>query len=183
MSDSLSAIKYTVRRSARARKFRLLVYTDGRVVGVLPSGVAEWRLHAFVRDRQEWIKRKLGEFEARSPKTVLPSSKKEFEAKRQAAKGKIEARVSELSQRYGFSFSRLSVRDQRSRWGSCSERGNLSFNYRLAELPGELMDYVIVHELCHLRVFNHSRAFWEEIEKIIPAYRSFRKSLRNYVIR
>jgi predicted metal-dependent hydrolase len=76
--------------------------------------------------------------------------------------------------------SRIAVKDQRSRWGSCSTKGNLNFNYRLAFLPLELVDYVIVHELTHLLEFNHSSRFWEKVGAIIPDYKARMKTIHTY---
>ena len=83
---------------------------------------------------------------------------------------------------YGFSFGRVAIRDQRSRWGSCSKKGNLNFNYRLLFLPLPLVDLVIVHELCHLKEFNHSSAFWALVEQTIPDLALRRNALRHHAV-
>ena len=79
---------------------------------------------------------------------------------------------------YGFAVGKITARNQRSRWGSCSKKGNLNFNYRIAQLPAHLADYVIVHELCHLGEFNHSRAFWNLVARAVPDYAKCRTELR-----
>ncbi len=79
---------------------------------------------------------------------------------------------------YHFAVGKVTVRNQRSRWGSCSRKGNLNFNYRIALLPAHLADYVIVHELCHLGEFNHSRAFWNLVAQAVPDYAKCRAELR-----
>ena len=79
---------------------------------------------------------------------------------------------------YGYTYGRVAIRNQSSRWGSCSRKGNLNFNYRIAFLSPELMDYVIVHELCHLKEFNHSQNFWDLVGQEIPEYKKIRNSLR-----
>jgi hypothetical protein len=99
---------------------------------------------------------------------------------KEAARKVILARVEELNTHYGFRYGRIAIRSQRSRWGSCSKKGNLNFNYKIVELPQELMDYVIVHELCHLSEFNHSRAFWFLVSKRIPNHRTLRTALHNH---
>ena len=79
---------------------------------------------------------------------------------------------------YGFKYNRIAIRDQKTRWGSCSKKGNLNFNYKIALISEKARDYIIVHELCHLSEFNHSRNFWNLVKKTTPDYMEIRKSLR-----
>ena len=92
----------------------------------------------------------------------------------------IRDKVRLWNTQYQFSYSRVTVRNQSTRWGSCSSQGTLSFHYRLLFLPEHLTDYVIVHELCHLRHMNHSLRFWREVARTIPDYRRRRHELRRY---
>jgi predicted metal-dependent hydrolase len=111
------------------------------------------------------------------------SSKRKVEhyrATKEVARAAILARLVELNASYGFIYKKVSIRNQRSRWGSCSKAGNLNFNYAIHALPPHLMDYVIVHELCHLSVFNHSRAFWDLVAQALPNYQTLRAELRQY---
>ncbi|MDP3148816.1 MAG: SprT family zinc-dependent metalloprotease [Ignavibacteria bacterium] len=94
------------------------------------------------------------------------------------AKKFLLQRAGELSAKYGFSVNRFSIRGQQTRWGSCSRRGNISLNYNLLKFRKEVIDYVIVHELCHLRQLNHSRKFWTEVAQILPHYKSLKKELK-----
>jgi len=87
-------------------------------------------------------------------------------------------RVNHYNQLYDFKFNRISIRNQRTRWGSCSKKGNLNFNYRLLILPQHLADYVIIHELCHLKEMNHSQGFWSLVARVFPNYLEIRKKLR-----
>jgi predicted metal-dependent hydrolase len=93
------------------------------------------------------------------------------------ARNVVKARLSYYNAHYGFSFGRVAIRDQRSRWGSCSSRGNLNFNYRVLFLPEHLLDLVIVHELCHLREMNHSADFWALVAQTIPDHKERRRLL------
>lgn len=99
---------------------------------------------------------------------------------REAARLRFESRVSHFHPLTGGHFTSITVRDQRSRWGSCSSRGTLSFNYRLIFAPPVILDYVVVHELCHLTHMNHSRDFWNMVEKIMPEYKIYRQWLRDH---
>lgn len=102
---------------------------------------------------------------------------------REAARALVHERLQTLNAHYNFSYGRVAVRDQRSRWGSCSEKRNLNFNYRLLFLPPHLVDYVIVHELCHLQEFNHGPAFWKLVEELVPAHHEARRELRGIRVR
>lgn len=106
-----------------------------------------------------------------------------YRAHKDRARHLVLARLIELNRHYGFSYGRVTVRNQRSRWGSCSSKGNLNFNYRILFLPPALQDYIIAHELCHLKEFNHSPAFWELLSKSVPDHRMLRKELRRLDMR
>lgn len=99
---------------------------------------------------------------------------------RQAARLRFESRVHYFTLQYDFGkeVNRIFIKDQKSRWGSCSSKCNLNFNYRLIMAPDEVLDYVVVHELCHLKHMNHSREFWEAVEQIQPEYNQYREWLR-----
>ena len=96
---------------------------------------------------------------------------------RKEARGIIGGRAGTLANELGIKFSRISIRDQRSRWASLSNSGELSFNFRLVMAPGFIIDYVILHELSHVEEFNHSKGFWELVEKRCPEYRECEKWL------
>jgi len=87
------------------------------------------------------------------------------------AKGELPPRVRELGRQHAFNFTRVTIRNQRSRWGSCSPRGTISLNWRLVQMPPEVCDYIILHELAHTRHLNHSVRFWREVKRICPGYR------------
>ncbi len=98
------------------------------------------------------------------------ASAKHYEAHKERARILVHERLVHWNQFYGLPYKRVAIRNQRSRWGSCSTKGNLNFNYRLVFLPVELVDYVIVHELCHLKHFNHAEEFWNLVETTIQDY-------------
>jgi predicted metal-dependent hydrolase len=94
------------------------------------------------------------------------------------ARAIITARVHHYATQEGFVFGRIAIKNQKRCWGSCSTKQNLNFNYKLAFLPLELIDYIVVHELCHLRHFHHRAEFWAEVESIIPEYKERIQTLR-----
>ena len=99
---------------------------------------------------------------------------------RTVAETVIRHKVEQWSYILRLDYNRVTIRNQKSRWGSCSQSKNLNFNYKLIFLPEHLLDYVIVHELCHLRELNHSRNFWSLVEGVLPEYKAHKKQLREY---
>lgn len=99
---------------------------------------------------------------------------------RNAARQLFENRVAYYHRMTGGRYTSITVRDQKTRWGSCSSRGTLSFNYRLVFAPPEILDYVVVHELCHLTYMNHSKDFWNMVASVMPEYKMHRKWLREH---
>lgn len=99
---------------------------------------------------------------------------------RTEARGIVVQKVGYFNQYYNFEYKRIFIKNQKTRWGSCSSKGNLNFNYRITILPPELQDYLIVHELCHLKEMNHGANFWKLVEEQIPNYKALNKQLRTY---
>lgn len=97
---------------------------------------------------------------------------------KEAARELVLARLVHFNQHYGYTYKRVAIRNQRTRWGSCSSNGNLNFNYRIVFLPAHLADYIIVHELCHLRELNHAQAFWNLVALQCPEYKKRAAELR-----
>ena len=104
--------------------------------------------------------------------------KSEYIKYKESARLLAENRISHYNKLYRFRINRLSIKNTKSRWGSCSKKGNLNFNYKIALLPIELADYVIVHELCHLGELNHSPRFWKLVEMALPNYKELRRAFK-----
>ncbi len=177
MSDTFS---YTLKRRSQARRIRLAVHADGRVVVTAPSRVDERVVRLFVESKSDWVVAKIKVFQARVTADPTKPYFGPYDAQKKEALEFVVARLRFFNTTYGFHVGQVSVRDQKTRWGSCSRAGNLSFNYRIASLPEELADYVIVHELCHLKEFNHSKSFWEQVSRVFPHHASLRRQLRGY---
>lgn len=114
----------------------------------------------------------------------MPSkrSKTHYLKYKEAARALVHRRLEELNV-HGFVYNRVAIKNSTSRWGSCSEKKNLNFNYRILFLPPHLQDYIIVHELCHLQIFNHSPAFWALVAEMVPDYKVCRRELRKIVVK
>ena len=104
----------------------------------------------------------------------------ELRKKRRAFAPLLEERVAYFAERMDVTYGRIAIRNQKTRWGSCSSAGNLNFNIHLADMPEELLDYVVVHELAHRREMNHSQAFWRIVETQLPDWRERRRRLKEY---
>ena len=112
-----------------------------------------------------------------------PKSSQDFLRYKEAALALALHRLAHFNMHYQFSFHRVAIRNQRTRWGSCSKKGNLNFNYRIIHLPPHLVDYIIVHELCHLREFNHAKGFWDLVAQTVPTHMQARTELKRVGIR
>jgi predicted metal-dependent hydrolase len=161
--------------STRARRLSITVKSDGSVRVAVPRGISIRKARSFLSSRIEWVVRsreKLGS--RRVPRGKLPP------VDRNRARVVLAGRLNKLARRHGFMYNRLYVRNQKTRWGSCSSKNNISLNMNLVSLPGELRDYVILHELVHTRHKNHSREFWAELDGLVGDSKQFKKEMRKY---
>lgn len=120
-------------------------------------------------------------FFRRKPRRRAPAGE-EIEILRAKAKAELPARLRELADRHGFSFNRVFIKNNVSNWGSCSSKGNINLNLRLVTLPEDLSDYVMLHELCHLKYLNHSPEFHALLESVCPGHRALQRRLKEYRI-
>ena len=171
-------IGYTLKRSPRSRTMRLAVYPDARVVVTASPFFGIDAIERFVAKHSSWIQKQL---ESSKGKTVIRIRRGDILVLKSRALALASARCEYFAGVYGFNYRKISIRAQKSRWGSCSLSGNLSFNYKIAVLPPALADYIVVHELCHLREMNHSKKFWALVAKAIPEHKKLRKELRDTV--
>lgn len=114
------------------------------------------------------------------PVVFIGLNKKEYEIQKEEFLIIASKKVFFLNQFYNFNYNKITIRNQKSRWGSCSSKGNLNFNYRIFLLPDELTNYIIIHELCHLKEMNHSKKFWNLVDEQIPNYKEKRRELKKY---
>ena len=144
-------------------------------------------IERILREKEGWIQKhieKIREQEAKKKETQGESVEREYltneEIKKLADKAlqHIPKRVSYYAKQIGVTYEKITIRNQKTRWGSCSSKGNLNFNCLLMLTPPEVIDYVVVHELCHRKEMNHSEAFWAEVEKILPYYKEQVKWLK-----
>ncbi len=122
-----------------------------------------------------WIRRRVQK--RRAPRTRTAKERSLYAVHKEEARVRVHERLLYWNAFYNFTYNRVAIRDQRSRWGSCSSKQNLNFNYRLIFLPPELFDYVIVHELCHLAHLNHGKDFWDTVARMLPDFRLRKEAL------
>ncbi|MCD4761024.1 M48 family metallopeptidase [bacterium] len=132
----------------------------------------------FLLSRAIWLKKNIQKVIDNPTILGIKHSEADIKKYKQQARALVEERLNYFNQFYNLEVKRISIRNQKSRWGSCSSKKNLNFNYRLALLPAEIADYIIVHELCHLAEMNHSKAFWALVARTIPDYKNRQKLLK-----
>lgn len=168
---------------SRRKTIGLEVHTDGQVIVRAPLRISSRELDKFINEHINWIESKIKLMEERSYKKIptgAPSIDSITDEEWLSIKDVFVGRVKYYCNIMGVNVSRITIRNQKTRWGSCSAKGNVNFNYQLYYMPEELMDYVIVHELSHRRYMNHSSLFWKEVEKYCPEYKRCRQRLKQY---
>jgi len=175
-------IEYEERRSARARKVGLTIYPDCRVVVTVPRDAGPDEASALVKRYADWITGQLKRLAGQRDCVFLPRGRRDYLKHKERARSFAHSCLAYHNVRYGFVYGRISIKNQKSSWGSCSVRGNLNYNYRIVHLPARLAEYIIVHELCHLSEFNHSKRFWALVAAAIPDHKERRKALRKYLM-
>ena len=164
---------------SRRKTMAVQVTRDGRVVVRCPMRVSDQAAMAFAESHEEWIEKHYREVKERLEHQVSYTQKQVKEFRRMAAET-LGERTAYWAGKMGVTYGRITIREQVTRWGSCSSKGNLNYNWKLILVPMELLDYVVVHELAHRREMNHSKQFWKIVEKELPDYRQRRKALKSY---
>lgn len=139
----------------------------------------------FINEKSDWIEKSMKKVKERQEKTrdelqdIQRLTMQEIEQLADRALEVIPKRVAYYAEKTGVTYGRITIRNQKTRWGSCSQKGNLNFNCLLMLAPPEIVDYVVVHELCHRKEMNHSPRFWAEVEKVLPDYKIRRQWLKD----
>jgi len=176
-------VPYTLNVSTRARSLRLSIYSDGGFVVTTPKFVSAGALKRFIVEKSQWILDKLDYFSTFAKHQGIRYTKADFIKNKEATRKLVEEKLVEYNKFYNFKWNKVSIKDQKTRWGSCSKNANLNFNYKLGLVPIRLAEYVVVHELCHLGQFNHSKDFWNLVAKSMPDYKVLRDELEKISLR
>jgi predicted metal-dependent hydrolase len=160
---------------------RLRVLPGGVIVVTAPVSSSMGTVESFVASRSKWIRwavEKMRQF-----RRLPVSGRRDYLKHKEEARAFVHQRITHWNQFYQFPYGRVAIKNTKRTWGSCSRKGNLNFSYALLFLPRELADYVVVHELCHLKEHNHGRAFWARVAQTLPNYLQLRRELKRYMPR
>lgn len=167
----MSRWKADIVRSDR-KTMSLQIRPDGTLLVRAPLRLPQREIDRFLQEKSSWIEKHLAQVNSTNlAGEEAPLSMEEVHTLADRALREIPPRVQRFAHRMGVAYGRITIRNQQSRWGSCSSVGNLNFNCLLMLAPEEVLDYVIVHELAHRKQMNHSAAFWAEVEAVLPDYR------------
>lgn len=176
-------MEYELIRSRR-RSIGIEVTWDGEVRVRAPYAAPIDKINALLESRAGWIEETRDKIRVRKQQMDQTGIKRlnqaELEELADQAAEYIPQRVAFFAKKMGVTYGRITIRNQKSRWGSCSAKGNLNFNCFLMMTPPEVIDYVVVHELCHRREMNHSKAFWACVEEVLPDYKKQERWLKEY---
>ena len=174
-------LDYFLRFSFRTKNIRITIKPDSSIVVSQPFLLSESRTEKFIRLQEKWIVEKIEKIKNNPP--ILTSgldklTKKDYLLEKEKVLNLVLRRLEYFNKFYNLSFSKVSIRNQKTRWGSCSVKGTLNFNFRIYHLEPALQDYIIIHELCHLKELNHSSRFWDLVALKVPNYKELRKKLK-----
>jgi predicted metal-dependent hydrolase len=167
-------------RSRRAKHINLSVSPFKGVRVAVPYGVSFARAEEVAQSKAGWLKRHMDRM-VLVEKEVTELKKNNYINRREARKSIIK-RLNKLSENHGFNYNKVFVKNQKTRWGSCSEKNNINLNVNLVLLPDELIDYAILHELVHTRIKDHSKRFWDELNKYVGCAKELDRKLNNHEI-
>ena len=172
----MNKTEYLLYRSKR-KTISVEISREAKIIVRAPLKMTVKDLEAFLNSKSEWINKHLLEVRKRIEEAPAPLSEDEKNKLKKRAKQFLSERVSYYAELMGVEYGSISIRAQKTRFGSCSTKKNLNFNLAIMLMPSHIVDYVIVHELAHLKEMNHSPRFWNEVGKIIPEYKKRRKWL------
>ena len=167
-------------RSRRARRLSISVrpFKGARVA--VPFGISFGRAQRFAQAKAGWIKRHLGKMEKLEQRCRQLSNASPI--REPAARRFLIDRLDHLAKKHGFSYNRVFIRNQKTRWGSCSKKDNINLNINLVRLPSALIDYTLLHELVHTRIKNHGKQFWDQMDELLGDAKELDKRLSQYCL-
>ncbi|MDP2656309.1 MAG: M48 family metallopeptidase [bacterium] len=175
------SVCYVIKKNSQSRRIRAAISSDEIIRVTMPTSMKIEEGIFFLQKNQEWVLRAFNQQNIR-PHIALPLDAPSRKYHRIARKIVLK-KILQFNDFYHFPYASVRIKDMRTRWGSCSKIGNLNFNYKLQFLPLHLVDYIVVHELCHLQELNHGKEFWHLVSQCIPDGTARRKELREINVR
>lgn len=177
-----SNIVCQLERRRNIKNLSLSVYPSGEVIIRAPYFYPKFLITKFLEKKSNWLIKKINSLKNSQLPSISQKTKADYLKDKERARELILERLKYFNQYYNFKYQDIRIKNQKSLWGSCSKRANLNFNFRLLYLSPQLRDYIIVHELCHLKELNHSAKFWSLVSLTIPNYKILRKNLKKGII-
>jgi hypothetical protein len=169
-----------IERSRRAKRISVSIRPFKGVRVAVPVGVSFETARSFAQSKAGWIKKHLSHMERLEQQAKSLASSGPID--RAAARQRLVGRLEQLARRHGFTYNRVFIKNQKTRWGSCSNKNNINLNINLVRLPQELMDYTLLHELVHTRIKNHSSKFWDQMDALLGDAKKIDKELSAYEV-
>lgn len=175
---------YTLTPPRRTTKnIRITITREGLIRVSKPRHITIAQVEAFILSKSDWINHHLSRIKSTSKEGGLPKlTRKDYLIHKAAALDLATKKLAFYNLHYKLTYKNISIKNTKTRWGSCSRRGNINLNYKIALIPEHLADYIIVHELCHLGQFNHSEKFWNLVGETIPDYRDRVRELKTFIV-
>ena len=167
---------YTLKKYKRSKSIKLLIRANGELIVTAPIRISKKYIEEFVYKHSKWIQKKLDSLNI----LVVPDQNKDtvlYLKNKEKTRTLVHETLEKINKHYNLEYKKVFIRNQKTRWGSCSSKGNLNFSYKLALIEKHLLEYVVVHELFHLKEMNHGPQFWELVEETIPDYKKIRAEL------
>lgn len=171
-------VAYTLKRSKRAKRMRLTVYCTGDFVVTVPNTLKAQSIDQYLIQKSRWVLEKIDFFEELKKNQPKVYADMDNDTLKQKALELVKEKVKRFNLKFRYKFNKVAVKDQKTCWGSCSKKKNLNFNWRIVLLPDHLADYIIIHELCHLKEFSHSRRYWNLMASVLPNYQELITELK-----
>ncbi|MHC5137715.1 MAG: M48 family metallopeptidase [Planctomycetota bacterium] len=175
----MNDLNVSYRRSRRAKNMRITIHPTQAITVTVPVNLSLKHAEAFVRSKQAWIQKHLQKM--RGSQSNQPAQPQLSQEELNRAKDKLFSRLEYFSEKYKLPYNRAAFRCQKTKWGSCSGQNNISLNINIAFLPEHLQDYILLHELCHIRHKNHSKDFWTQLDTYCDGRaKDYAKELKTY---
>jgi predicted metal-dependent hydrolase len=176
--------------NSRTKHIRITLTHDGHIKVSKPRHVTIAQVKAFILSKSDWINHHLNKIKSTQSEESQNSNqqplkkltRRDYLLHKTTALQLAKTKLAIYNKHYNLTYKNISIKNTKTRWGSCSRRGNLNFNYKIALIPEHLADYIIVHELCHLEQFNHSQKFWDLVAETIPDYKKRVRELKGVCI-